>query len=188
VGLAFLCLDVIRYGFMLWAPTYLFEVQHANISQAAWKSIALPVAGVLGAITAGWATDKFFGSRRAPVIAMMLALLGVFAFIFPKIPAQHWVLSMICLLVIGFMTYGPHVLMVGAIAMDFGTRKGAASAAGFIDALGYVGASLAGVLSGYLIDHTGWNAAFYFWVSCAFVGAVLSAILWKYKPAKGRYM
>lgn len=188
VGLSFMCLDVIRYGFLLWAPTYMFEQQGATISQAAWKAVALPLAGTLGAITAGWLTDKFFGSRRAPVIAIMLTFLGIFSLIYPKIPAHNWILSMVCLLVIGFMTYGPHVLMVGTVAMDFGTRKGAASAAGFIDALGYVGATLTGVGTGWLIDHYGWNSAFYFWVIAAFLGAILSAVLWKYKPEQGKYM
>jgi len=46
--------------------------------------------------------------------------------------------------IIGFCTYGPHILMVGHAAQDFGKKSGAAGAAGFIDGMGYIGASLAG--------------------------------------------
>ena len=77
--------------------------------------------------------------------------------------------------------------MVGAIAMDFGTRKATSSAAGFIDYLGYIRASLTGVGSGWLAEKYGWNAAFYFWVAGAIIAAILMALLWNYKPAKGAY-
>jgi len=35
VGIAFMFLDIVRYGFFVWAPTFLFEVQGAEISTAA---------------------------------------------------------------------------------------------------------------------------------------------------------
>lgn len=181
------CLNIVRYGFMSWAPTYMFEVQKATISTAAYKAIAIPVAGSLGAIIAGWISDRFFGSRRAPIAAIMLFILGFSAWLYPRIPAGNWVLSLFCLLLIGFMTYGPHVLMVGTIAMDLGTRKASASVAGFIDCFGYIGAALSGVGTGWLIDKCSWNAAFYFWVAGAFVACILMALLWNYKPVKGEY-
>ncbi|HDM75708.1 MAG TPA: hypothetical protein ENG51_04470 [Deltaproteobacteria bacterium] len=78
--------------------------------------------------------------------------------------------------------------MVTSVPMDYGTRKAASSAAGFIDALGYVGATVAGVGTGWLVDNYGWNYAFYFWASGAFIAGILMAFLWKYVPSKGRYM
>jgi len=187
VGFGLFFLNIVRYGFMGWAPTYMFEVQHAAISTAAYKAIAIPIAGCLGAILSGWISDRYFNSRRAPVAAVMLLLLAIFAWLFRIIPADRWILSFICLLVVGFMTYGPHVLLVGTIAMDYGTRKAASSAAGFIDSLGYLGASLTGIGTGWLCDTCGWDAAFYFWVSGAFIAAILMAILWNYKPVQGKY-
>jgi len=185
-GLFFL--NIVRYGFMSWAPTYMFEVQKATISTAAYKAIALPIAGSLGALCAGWLTDKFFQSRRAPVATVMLLLLSVFAWLYPQVPAQSWLLSLLCLLAIGFMTYGPHVLIVGIMPMDLGTRKASSSVAGFIDGFGYIGAGLTGVFSGWLIDNYSWDAAFYLWVISAAIAAVLMVILWKYKPQKGKYL
>jgi len=117
----------------------------------------------------------------------MLVLLGLSVWLFPRIGAGSWVLSFLCLLIIGFMTYGPHILMVGTVAMDFGTRKAAASAAGFIDCFGYIGAALTGIGSGLLIDKYSWNAAFYFWIAGAFTAAILMASLWNYKPATDKY-
>ncbi len=187
VGLSLFCLNIVRYGFISWAPTYMFEVQKATISTAAYKAIAIPIAGSLGAIFAGWISDKVFQSRRAPMASIMLIILGVFAWLYPRISAGNWTLSFALLLLIGFMTYGPHVLMVSAVPMDLGTRKASASATGFIDCLGYVGAALTGVVSGWLIDKYSWNAAFYLWVASAFIAAILVGLLWNYKPVRGRY-
>jgi len=188
VGIAFMFVDIVRYGFFVWAPTFLFEVQKAEISVAAYKSMIIPLAGSFGAISAGWATQKYFGSRRAPPVAIMLACLGASAWFYPKIPVGNWVLSLICLAAIGYLTYGPHVIMVAAIPMDYGTRKAASSAAGFIDGLGYIGATLTGIVSGWLIDYYSWDAAFTFWIVSAFIAAGLMATLWKYKPSKGKYV
>jgi len=184
-GLFFL--NVIRYGFLDWAPTYMFEVQKATISLAAYKAMALPLAGSLGALFAGWASYKFFRNRKAPVSAVMLFMLGIFVWLYLKIPAGDWILSLICLMLVGFMTYGPHVMMVTSMPMDFGTRKAAASTAGFIDGWGYVGAALTGVASGWLIDAFSWNAAFYFWILSAFIAGILMLTLWKHQPKKGEH-
>jgi len=118
----------------------------------------------------------------------MLVCLGTFAWLYLKIPADNWVLGLVCLAMIGYFTYGPHVTMVAAIPMDFGTRKGAASATGFIDGLGYIGAVLTSIISGMLIDNYGWGAAFNFWIASAFIAAGLMATLWKYKPPRGKYI
>ncbi len=180
-------LNIIRYGFLSWAPTYLFEVQGATISSAAYKAMIIPIAGSLGAIYAGWMSDRVFKSKRAPMAMIMLLFLALFCFLYPGIPAGSWLLSLIFLAIIGFLTYGPHILIVASMPMDFGTRKAAASATGFIDGWGYIGAALTGVGTGFLIDNFGWNYAFYFWVLGALGAAVIMAVLWKYGPTKGEY-
>jgi len=187
VALGLFFLNIVRYGFLSWAPTYMFEVQKATISTAAYKAIAIPVAGSIGAVFAGWLSDKKFQSRRAPMAVIMLIMLSVVSFLYPQVPTGDWIMSLILLILIGFMLYGPHVLMVTTMPMDYGTRKAAASAAGFIDGWGYIGAAITAVASGWLIDNFGWNAAFNFWIVSAVGAAILMAMLWNYKPKKGKY-
>jgi len=178
VSIAFLCLDIIRYGFFYWAPVYLIEAQGATITKAGLKVAILPLAGSAGAIITGWATGRFFQNRRAPVITMCLFSLAVFSWLFYSAPPGAWVWSLICLAVIGFCTYGPHVLMVGHAAQDFAGRKAAASAAGFIDGWGYVGAAMTGVFTGWLVENYGWGAGFWYWIIAALVAAAIMAALW----------
>ena len=174
-------LNIVRYGFMSWAPTYMFEEQGATISMAAYKAIAFPVAGGLGAILAGWASDKLFQNRRAPVAFAMLIALAIFCYLFRIVPGDNWILSLIILMFIGFFTFGPHILIVGALPADLGSRKAASSVTGFIDAMGYAGASLTGVGTGYLIDNFSWDAAFYFWILGAILAAGMMIFVWKYE-------
>jgi len=177
-------LNIVRYGFMSWAPTFMFEEQGATISMAAYKAIAFPVAGGLGAIFAGWASDRIFKNKRAPVAFIMLTLLAVFCYCFKICPANNWILSLIILLLIGFFTFGPHILLVAALPADLGSRKAASSVTGFIDAMGYLGASLTGVGTGYLIERFSWDTAFLFWIFGAVFSAIMMLLIWIYKESK----
>ena len=180
-GFGLFGLNIVRYGFMSWAPTFMFEEQGATISMAAYKAIAFPVAGGLGAIFAGWASDRIFQNRRAPVSFIMLVLLAISCYLLKIVPGDNWMVSLIILLFIGFFTFGPHILIVAAIPADFGSRKAASSVTGFIDAMGYLGASLTGVGTGYLIEKIGWDAGFYFWIFGAIFAAIMTLLIWIYK-------
>jgi len=174
---ALLFLNIVRYGFTTWMPTYLREVGGLDISSAALQAAIIPLAGCLGALTAGWISDKLFHYKRGPIAAIMLFILTVVVFVFPYSPAGSLALSVAGLFLIGFMSFGPHVLIVGIIPMDVGTRTAAASVAGFIDGFGYIGAAVVGAVSGLLIDLYGWSAAFYFWVISAAIAGVLMVVM-----------
>ena len=188
VGLSYLSLGLVIFGFLLWIPTYIFEVQGLGITNAAVRAVLFPLAGAVGALTAGWVSDRFFASRRTPMIVVMAFLAGIFILLYPRIPVGNSLLSLLCLSFIGFMTFGAHIPMVTAIPMDYGTRKAAASAAGFIGAFGYVGATIAGVGVGWLVDNYGWNSAFYFWAGGAFLSCIPILRLWSYRPPKTKYI
>jgi len=188
VAITFFLLDLNRYGFVNWLPAYLDErsaetgtTLMAHFGEVIKRCIH-PLAGSVGGIAAGWATDRFFGGRRAPVIAGLLALLGIFSIAFPYIDtAQSWLVILVVAL-IGFCTYGPHILMVGHAAQDFGRKSGAAGAAGFIDAFGYIGASLAGWGAGVLIKSHGYEVTFVAFGSAALLAVLPISIIWKVGP------
>jgi sugar phosphate permease len=185
VALTFFLLDANRYGFVNWMPSFIDHHASATASPLLKDlrkitTLAIhPLAGSLGAFTAGWATDRFFGGRRGPVIAILLGLLGLFSIAFAHIDPTDTPLVVASVALVGFCTYGPHILMVGHAAQDFGKQKGAAGAAGFIDAIGYIGASLAGWGAGKLIDTHGYAATFTVFGVAALLGAATASTLWK---------
>jgi OPA family glycerol-3-phosphate transporter-like MFS transporter len=109
VACSFFLLDMNRYGFVNWLPAFLEEHGSAEIGGFGFSEVMKrcihPLAGAAGAFLAGWATDRFFGGRRAPAIAVMLMVLGVSSILFPYIdPNASWtVISLVA--VIGFCTY-----------------------------------------------------------------------------------
>ena len=188
IAFTFFLLDVNRYGFVNWLPSYLKEmggVEGGTLMvhfREVMKIIIHPLAGAAGAIFAGWASDRFFGGRRTPVIAGLMMLLGIFSILFPYIdPNRTWLVIPVVAL-IGFCTFGPHILMVGHAAQDFGKKSGAAGAAGFIDGMGYIGAALSGWAAGKLIDASGYEITFVTFGSAAILGALLVSIIWKVGP------
>lgn len=184
VAIALCLLDACRYGFTDWGVTHLKEVQGASVSSAAFKYAVLPFGGIAGAYLAGWATDRFFGGRRAPVICMLLFVLAALCVAYDQV--IHWGLaaSVVVLFFIGFCIFGPQVLLVGTFPVDLARGGTAAAAAGFVNFMGYMGAAAGDKLTGRFAQDYGWQFAVRFWAVCALLGAVVIAFLWNTGKAK----
>ncbi len=66
----------------------------------------------------------------------------------------------IILAAIGFFLFGPDALISSTAAVDFGTQKGAGSAAGFVNGMGSFGQILGLSLPGLISELYGWNTLF----------------------------
>lgn len=188
LGIAGLLLAIPSYGFLFWLPTYLGDRgDNRSLWQAAAMSVFFPLGGCLGSLVVGWASDTLFAARRAPGIVIAMLLGGLAIFVLPYADGASPVWCAVHIALIAFFVMGAHAHIVSSSAMDFASRKAAASATGFIDALGYVGATITNVVTGYLAGNSNWHAAFWIWGSCACAAALLMATLWHYVPAKGSY-
>jgi OPA family glycerol-3-phosphate transporter-like MFS transporter len=177
-------LDLVRFGFLDWAPTHLKEVHGAGGTTAALKVAVFPLAGAAGALVSGWLTDRFFQSRRAPVIAIMLALVGLLTFVYDRVISFGSAPTVVCLALIGFFLYGAQILLVGTAAQDFAKLGTAAAAAGFVDFAGSMGAFAGDVVTGSMVKAQNWRGAIHVWGGAAIVGALLVATLWRAKPQR----
>ncbi|MCD6360150.1 MAG: MFS transporter [Armatimonadetes bacterium] len=185
--MGFFGVTITRYGFGIWAITYLTE-HGASVFGAAAISSVMWLGGAAGILTAGYAGALWFGQRHAPFVVLQLVALAVLTALFPMIPTDvHWLL-LLYLAAVGFCTYGPDMMMCQTMAMDIATRKATATAGGFIDAAGSLGAALTVALSGYLVDVVGWNQAMYLWAAGAALAAILTATLWDTKSGEGAYL
>ncbi len=178
LALALGLLNACRYGFLDWGVAHLMEVQEAGIGASAMKNSVLPAGGIAGTLLAGWATDRFFGGRRIPVMVAMLVALGVIVIGYDTIIRTSVPASVITLAVIGALIFGPQVLLVGTTPVDLAKMGTAAAACGFVNFFGYLGAAAGDQVTGYLVDRYDWQAALWFWAACAFAGALVVAPLW----------
>jgi sugar phosphate permease len=179
LGISLGMLNACRYGYSDWGLAHLSEVQESGLGKSALKISVLPIGAVAGVFLSGWATDRFFGNRRAPVICVLLLLLGVMTLFYDAVVRTSAIGTVLLLVLIGFCTFGPQVLLVGTAPADLARRGTSAAAAGFVNFMGYVGAALAGnVLTGYLYENYGWEVAIYAWAACAFIAAIFASLLW----------
>ncbi|HEY3448856.1 MAG TPA: MFS transporter [Myxococcales bacterium] len=151
---------------------------------AAW---GIALLGIAGGFAFGYASDRIFKTRRAPVVtigfvgmACMLAIFGAFdRFVGPN----PWVTAL-CLALLSFFVNGAHGMIGGAASMDFGGKKAAATAAGLFDGMQYVAAAFVGPMMAYLLDNWGWSAWQWAPIPFAVVGFALIVTLWNVTPGK----
>jgi sugar phosphate permease len=163
-GLSFL-LTFIRAGFMTWTPRFLYEVSAAaHVASATSSSIAksafFGVAGIIGSVVTGRISDRLGPGKRSPVMTVSLTLLLVSTLALAHAGVSSPLVATIGVAACGLFLLGPYSLLAGAVSLDVAGKRGAATAAGFIDAIGYVGASLAAFVLGSVSKRAGWTAAF----------------------------
>ena len=180
LGLALALLNACRYGFLDWGVTHLMEVQGTGIGAAGLKFFVIAIGAVAGSYLAGWATDRYFASRRAPIICVLLVTLGLLCLAYESVTRVSSVGTIALLIAIGFCIYGPQVLLVGTAPVDLAHRGMAAAAAGFVNFLGYMGAATGDIVTGHYSDpaHGGWQVAIYIWAAWALAAAAVTALLW----------
>jgi sugar phosphate permease len=180
LGLAYFLLKPARYAILLWGPVIVFE-QMPSVGKvgAAIIPTAFELAGLLGPIMIGLASDKLFGARRMPACVISLLLLTVTLAAFMAAMHSGSIVMVVGLLfVMGLTLYGPDSMISGAAAIDFGTAKAGATAAGFVNGCGSVGAVLGGLLPGYFDSVT----VFFVFAGCALFSALVLLPHWNSRP------
>lgn len=178
LGISLGLLNACRYGFLDWGLAHLKEVQETGVGVAALKYAVLPLGAVAGSYVSGWATDRFFGSRRAPVACLLLLALALLSLSYDLVARTSVPATIVLLVLIGFCIYGPQVLLVGTAPADLARRGTSAAAAGFVNCLGYMGAASGDYFTGRTLDAYGWQRAVFLWSAWALGSAVAAGMLW----------
>lgn len=166
----------VRYGVLDWAPTYLSEVKGFEFSGSSWAYALYEWAGIPGTIACGYISDKLFQGRRAPTVILFMAATAVCLVVYWLNPPGNPRLDIAMLIAIGFLIYGP-VMLIGVFALDLVPKKAAGTSAGFTGLFGYVGGSLAAsVLIGFVADRFHWDAAFLLILAACVVTIILTAL------------
>lgn len=117
----------VRYGVVDWAPTYLTEAKGFSPEDSRWSYFLYEYAGIPGTILCGWISDRFFKSRRAPAGVLFMAGVFIAVLVYWLNPAGHPLVDNIALISIGFLIYGP-VMLIGLQAIDLAPKKAAGTA------------------------------------------------------------
>jgi sugar phosphate permease len=173
----YLLLKPARYLILFWSPLYVNEKLGTGAAESGIIGSLFELAGPLGVLLGGYLSDKVFGARRMPVAVIGLVVVAVVLLGFNALPETKLALGS-AFFFIGFFLYMPDSLVAGAAALDFGTRKGAGTAAGMINGFGSIGAIVGVTLPGILSGTLGEGADIWYYIFPGLgVSLVLAAML-----------
>ncbi|KYC78424.1 glycerol-3-phosphate transporter [Bacillus licheniformis] len=178
IALANIFVYFVRYGVLDWAPTYLSEEKGFDMSKSSVAYFLYEWAGIPGTLLCGWISDKWFKGRRGPAGFVFMAGVLIAVLVYWFNPAGNPMIDMASLIAIGFLIYGP-VMLIGLQALDFVPKKAAGTAAGLTGLFGYLGGTLtANALMGVIVDASGWNAGFTLLTASCAIAALIFAMTW----------
>lgn len=174
---------LIRYGVLDWAPTYLHEVKDFTFDDSSWAYSFYEWAGIPGTLLCGYISDKWFKGRRSPAAILYMILVLIAVVIYWLNPAGNPAIDIAALMAIGFLIYGP-VMLIGLYALELVPKKAAGTAAGLTGLFGYLGgAVVANIALGYTVDAYGWDGGFILLVGGCVGAIILIALTLKHEMA-----
>ncbi|MBT9332338.1 MFS transporter [Acidipila sp. 4G-K13] len=183
IGLSYFFLEMCRYALMFWLPLYLVSHLKYSLETSGYVSSLYELVGIVGAVLAGYISDHFNQSRRAPVSAVMLAGLGIILFLQPALSRWGLVGAATGIALAGILSYGPDTLLSGAAAQDIGEVRAAATASGLIDGVGHMGALLSPYIVVFISRQYGWDALFMVLAAAAVIAGAILLPIWNLRPA-----
>jgi MFS transporter, OPA family, glycerol-3-phosphate transporter len=141
-----------HHGLLDWTPHYLAAQGYGDPAAAARTASWLPIGGTVGCLALTWLAR---GHRRVNGVALVTAsLVGLAALTaaFPllvehargAVPAGLWTL--------GALASAPASLMPCSMPADLVGTGAAGASAGLVDAMGYAGSAVSGLVTGWLLD------------------------------------
>ena len=151
----------VRETFNTWTPTYFYEVVGFSEAKSAQFSALFPLFGGFSVLVFGYLSDRLGRGGRAIItfFGLLLATLALFLLASLRAGAPHN-LPVALVALVGFVIIGPYSYLAGAMALDFGGKRGAATSSGIIDGVGYLGGILSGDAVARISLAAGWQGAF----------------------------
>jgi OPA family sugar phosphate sensor protein UhpC-like MFS transporter len=189
LALASASIYVTRYAINSWGVLYLQEAKGYTLMQAGAAISVNTVAGILGALAFGFASDKLFSARRPPtnVIFAAMEIVGLLMVFFG--PPGKPVFMTVAFFIYGFGLTGLVTSLGGLFALDIAPKRAAGAAMGFIGVFSYIGAAMQDQISGHLIErgitmidgvrHYDFSTVIWFWIGSSVLSFILATSLWR---------
>jgi len=162
-----------------WLPSYLAEGLGLSLAASGLLTALFPAVGIVARTTSGAVSDRLFGGRRRPVVlgAFLIATPGIAAFVVATtVPA-----IIALLVVVGFAVQTTLGLLFTYVAevVEPAVRS---TAVALLTSVGLLGAFLAPLGAGAIIEAAGYQPAF---LVAAVVAAVGVLVAWRTPDAAG---
>jgi sugar phosphate permease len=184
MGLIYFGFKFLRYALDSWSALILGEQFGMSSVRAGYWSAAFDWIGFLGVITGGVWSDRIAGARRTPVIFWMTLGCLVCTTLMWLVGLSSMTFFVVLLGLIGFTAMGPDSLLSGACAMDAGSRRQAALAAGIINGVGSIGPIVQEPVIGWLKQTSGVHAVLLLLVGVGCLTTIGTGLLMRFERGR----
>ena len=180
LAISYFFVYVIRQAINDFGALFLMKAKGYSMIAASTSVFWFEIGGILGSLAAGWASDVIFKGRRGPInvlfsLAVILAIAGLYL-----APPGMKILDYSLMFAIGFLIFGPQML-IGIAAVELSHKKAAATSNGFVGWVAYLGAATAGYPISKIAEECGWYGFFVALGICGAISVLLLLPLWKIK-------
>jgi MFS family permease len=165
----------LNWVYLTWLPGYLRTARHMSLAQTGFAAAAPFFCGFLGALVAGWVSDRIASRSASPVggrrNAMVVAMLGMVVFTIPATFVESNTVALACVSVVIFLANAS-----SACAWSLATVVAPPSRIASLGAIqnfgGFLGGALAPLLTGYIAQAWSFVPALLTGAGIALVGAI----------------
>ena len=167
--------NVTRYGLTTWVPIYYSEAGNFEITETILVTVLLPVGYLIAPPLAGFVSDRFLNSSRRPLVIASCGFSAAALVTIALAPPNNAYLGA-ALMLWGGISMG--VSTISAIAVDLSGRKMSGTAAGVLDAHGYLYAGAQAILFSVVLNVSGspWPIVF---LAMAFTRILSMGMIWR---------
>lgn len=173
IGASYFSMKLIRYSLLFWLPYYLVDDLGYAPGAAGYLSTAFEFGGIVGVVGTGLMSHRLRHVSR-PLLAS-ITLVGLAAMLL----GYQWLAGLgpvpcaLGLALVGVFLFGPDSVLSGTAAQDAGGKHAAATATGFVNCIGSLGAILQGGINAWVSQTFGWQAVFYVLIGFALLAALV---------------
>ncbi len=180
LAISYFFVYIIREAVNNFGALFLIKSKGYSMMAASASVFWFEAGGICGSLAAGWMSDKIFKGRRGPInilfsLGVIFAIAGLYL-----TPPGMIVLDYSLMFAIGFLIFGPQML-IGLAAVELSHKKAAATSNGFVGWIAYLGAATAGYPITKIAEVWGWYGFFVALGSCGFISVLLLLPLWRIK-------
>jgi OPA family sugar phosphate sensor protein UhpC-like MFS transporter len=180
LAISYFFVYIIRQAINDFGALFLIKSKGYSMMAASASVFWFEAGGVCGSLVAGWASDKIFKGRRGPInVLFSLGVIFAIAGLYMN-PAGQLFLDYALMFAIGFLIFGPQML-IGLAAVELSHKKAAATSNGFVGWIAYLGAATAGYPISKIAEVWGWYGFFISLALCGVISVFLLVPLWKIK-------
>ncbi|EJS4627827.1 MFS transporter [Salmonella enterica] len=172
LSLCYVLVYVVRAAINDWGNLYMSETLGVDLVTANTAVSMFELGGFIGALVAGWGSDKLFNGNRGPMNLIFAAGILLSVGSLWLMPFASYVMQAACFFTTGFFVFGPQML-IGMAAAECSHKEAAGAATGFVGLFAYLGASLSGWPLAKVLEIWHWTGFF----AVIAIAAGISALL-----------